>query len=74
MRLFQNGSCWGFTHFLISILSQAIVTPALIRFSKLIILFKVILEIALLTFSVSCFRRNASEDCSDETGSLLGGF
>ena len=48
VRLFQNGSCWGFTDFLVLILSQALIAPALIRFLKPIISFKVTLEIALV--------------------------
>ena len=48
VRLFQNGSCWGFTDFLVPILSQALIAPALIRFLKPLISFKVTLEIALV--------------------------
>ena len=74
MRFFQNVSCWGFTNFLILILSQTVVAPALIRYLKSLISFKTILDIALLTSSVSCFRENASTDRSDGLGSFLGIF
>ena len=74
MRLFQNGSCWGFADFVIPILSQTIVAPALIRFLKSLISFKVILDIALLTSSISCFSWNASAYLSDGIGSFLGFF
>ena len=50
MCLFQNVSYSGFADFLIFILSQITVSPALIRFLKSLISFKVILNIALLTF------------------------
>ena len=71
MRLFQIGFDWGFIDFLIPILSQTLIAPALIRFLKSLISFKVILDIALVT-SVSCFSRNAFADRNDGTGSFFG--
>ena len=53
MHLFQNDYCWGLTDFLMSILSQTIVAPALISILKPYISFQVILEIAL-----ECIRRS----------------
>ena len=74
MRLFENGSCWGFTYFFIPILSQTVVASALIRLLKLLILFKVILDFALLTSTASCLSRNASADRSGGIGSFWGIF
>ena len=74
MRLFQNGSGWGFTDFIIPIFSQTLIAPALIRFLKSLISFKVILDIALVTSSVSCFSRNAFADHHDVIGSFFGFF
>ena len=58
--IFQNGSCWAFTDFLIPILSQTIVAPALIRFLKSLISFNVILDISSSSSSSSSSSTSSS--------------
>ena len=67
-------SCWGVTDFLVPILSETLTTPALIRSLKSLISFKVTLDIALVTSSVSCFSQNAFVDRNDGIASFLGVF
>ena len=71
MRILDNGSCLDFTDFLIPILSQTVVAPALRRFLKSLISFKEILDNPLLNSSVFCFSRNASADRSDGIASFF---
>ena len=74
ITLSASFSYWGVTDFLVPILSETLTAPALIRFLKLLISFKVALDIALVSSSVSCFSQNAFADCNDGIASFLGVF